>query len=128
MNEIQPSPPSSKPPRSVVAAIACVAVTYVAGMVKTVFTLHWERPGAAFFFAGICLLLFLLLRGLYRGKRWAFWLLVIPTALGLLMLQGSLQRLTAPMDYWIYMGQAVLQLAALVFLLLPASRRWFFPR
>ena len=106
-----------------------MGVSIGAGLAKAaIFTAHWEQPATIFGIPLLCLLLFLMLRGLYRGRRWAFWLIVPLTAFGVYHTPATLSRMASSTDRMMFTGQAILQGTAVLCLLLSPSRRWFFAR
>jgi hypothetical protein len=127
MNENNPLP--VQPPRLVVAATACMGASFTIGLGKlAIFNAHWERPATMIGFPIICLLLFVLIRALYRGHRWAFWVFVPLILSGICFIPAGIREMAPGTDRTVYIAQAILQGAAVFCLLLPASRRWFFSR
>ena len=131
VNESKSDDSLPQPPPLVVAATACMSVSVGAGLAKAaIFTAPWQRPATQVGFPLICLLFFLLFRALYRGRRWAFWCIVPLTALGVYHAPSSsyFASLVSTGDRITFVAQSVLQFAAVVCLLFPSSRRWFFPK
>ena len=120
---------SSKAPPPVTTATVCMGISIGAGLAKAaIFTAHWERPATMLGFPLVCLILLLLLRALYRGRRWAFWCVVPITALGLYYAPDSVAKMASKTDQVMFIVQAVLQAVAVICLILPSSRQWFFPK
>ncbi|MEO6477019.1 MAG: hypothetical protein ABIQ96_17985 [Luteolibacter sp.] len=74
---------------------------------------------------------YLWMRGLYRGKKWAYVLWMFSIASSLVFVSSMMRRFSALPTEWgkvLYVGQGILQLIATVMLVLPVSWRWFYRR
>ena len=73
-------------------------------------------------------IIYLLLRGLYRGSRIAFWIIIVQAALVIFGYRFSLDRFARYQTLWeksLFLFQAIIQLISAVVLLTPQSWRWF---
>ncbi|MEO5916548.1 MAG: hypothetical protein ABIS50_20090 [Luteolibacter sp.] len=126
------------PPRTVKWALIFLTVAFVIGFVKSIFSRVPKILGNSGEILSSCLsavlvtgLMFLWLRGLYRGKKWAYVLfflfawMVLGTAL-----MKAIRSLVFPPIWqtWIYLTQIGFQVGATIMLFLPVSWRWFYRR
>lgn len=115
----------TNPPRTVKLAVASLAVSYIAGLVRIAFTLHWSEPLAVLVYFAIAILVGWLLWSIYRGKSWARWIIVAWIGIGTTGIPHFWARYGNGSFWWVALGQIVLQVSALILLLLPPSFRWF---
>lgn len=126
------------PPRIVTLSIAGLALTLFFGIAKMVY-LAYQRgtfrlePIAPLigFFVGISILtgiIYLLLRGLYRGSKAAFWFVIVYFSLTAIGFKGAVNQFASYHTQWekvLFLFQGIVQLSSAVALLSPQSWRWF---
>ena len=77
-----------------------------AGLTKAaIFTAPWHKPATIFRFPLICPVVMLLLRGLYRGRKWAFWLIVPLTVFGSYNATDTLSMMAPGAGRIMFLGQ-----------------------
>ena len=126
------------PPRIVMLSIAGIALTLSFGIAKILYsacqrgTFRLEPIGPLVgFLVGISILtgiIFLLLRGLYRGSKFAFWIVIAHVAFGVLAFKYSVNQFAGYKTQWekgLFLFQGIVQLLSAVALLSPQSWRWF---
>jgi hypothetical protein len=126
------------PPRIVTLSIAGIAVTLSFGIAKILYlayqrgTFRLEPLGPFIgFLVGISILtgiIYLLLRGLYRGSKVAFWIVIAHAAFGIIAFKYSLNQFARYQPQWekgLFLFQGIVQLLSAVALLSPRSWRWF---
>lgn len=126
------------PPRIVIISISGLALTQSFGIAKMVYlasqrgTFRLEPMGPIIeFFVGMGILtgiIYLLLRGLYRGSKIAFWIIVAPVAFNIIAYKYSLNQFARYQTQWekgLFLFQGIVQLLSAVALLSPQSWRWF---
>lgn len=112
-------------PWSVVIAILCITLSYIAGLISWIFTAHWQELMVPFIYAAACALIFLYVRALYRGGSWARWPTIVVAGLGIVGLPRVFMSFTADISQLRSLTQTLLHIIAAVLLLLPSSSRWF---
>ncbi len=126
------------PPRRVIISTSGIALTLSFGIAKIVYlasqrgVFRLEPMGPLIgFFVGMSILtgiIFLLLRGLYRGSKVAFWIIIAYAAFGITTFEYSLNQLALYQTQWekgLFLFQWIVQLLSAVALLSPQSWRWF---
>lgn len=69
-----------------------------------------------------------MIHGLYRGHSWAFWIFFFLTAVGVYHIPEYLSKLESSADRVVFTVTAALRGTAVLCLLLPTSRQWFFSK
>jgi len=127
-----------RPPPLVMISIAGVTLSLLLGLIKIMYfqyqrgIFHMDKIGAMFaFFIVFSLftgLIYILLRGLYRGSRVAFWITIGYAAMGVISFKYSLHQVARFPTQWekgLYVFQGFTQFSSVVALLFPRSWRWF---
>jgi drug/metabolite transporter (DMT)-like permease len=128
----------SQPPKTVTISIFGILLTLACGVVKTIYTAFQREPlhphsigSLVGFLVGISILMgifYVLLRGLYRGSKVAFWLIIGPSALTIICYKTSLNWLALPHAQWeksLFNSQGIIQFLSAAILLHPQSWGWF---
>ena len=126
------------PPRIVILSITGIALTLSFGIAKMFYlayqrgTLRLEPIGPLIgFIIGMTILIgiiYLLLRGLYRGSKVAFWIVVVYSVLTIMAFKGSVNQFSRYQTLWekgLFLFQGIVQFMSAVALLFPTSWRWF---
>jgi len=129
------------PPGPVILSISGIALTLSLGIIK-LFYLAYQRGALRLdpigpivgFIIGITIfigIIYLILRGLYRGSKLAFWFVVVYSVLTIMTLKGSLNQISKFQNLWekeLFVFQGIVQFTSAAVLLLPSSRRWFYKK
>ena len=126
------------PPRIVILSITGIALTLSFGIAKMIYlacrrgTLSLEPMGPIIgFIVGMTILIgviHLLLRGLYRGSKVAFWIVVVYSVLTIIAFKYSVNQFSQYQTQWekgLFLFQGIVQFMSAVALLFPTSWRWF---
>ena len=119
-------------PQPIKSAVALLALSILAGLVRNIFTIHWKGlsdPKALVVFIVSFLFLFgpivLVTYKIYEGRNWARFAAVIVTGLNMLpYLSSARAMLPAPIAYF-YFTQAIIQTIVVVLLFWNTSNIWF---
>ena len=130
-----------RPPGIVKISIGGIALTLSLGIAKLIYlaslrgTFRLEQIGrfvgflvAMSILAGV---IFLLLRGLYRGSKFAFWIVIANAALTVISIKYSVSQYARYETQWekaLFLFQGCVQLSSAAALLFPRSWRWFHDR
>ena len=124
-----------RPPGIVKISIGGIALTLSLGIAKLIYLAFLEPvlPFVGFWIAMSILagVIFLLLRGLYRGSKVAFWIVIANAALTVISIQFSVNQFARYETQWekaLFMFQGIVQLSSAAALLFPRSWRWFHDR
>ena len=128
----------SMPPRIVILSITGFALILSLGIAKMIYlayqrgTLRLEPMGPIIgFIVGMTILIgviYLLLRGLYRGSKVAFWIVVVYSVLTIMAFKGSVNQFSQYQTQWekgLFLFQGIVQFISAAALLFPTSWRWF---
>jgi len=122
-----PVPPHSTRPAPVVIAAWLYGISYAIGLIIAITKVG--IPRTPLIIIGLILGLLVsagMLLAICSRRNWGRWLVVILMTVNVLLLHGSVSR-TADALKVLYAAQGLLQLAAVVLLLMPASNRWYRP-
>ena len=113
-------------PVQVTAAIALLGLSLFLGPVRSILRSNWDSPLRAsvppLILFGIAVLW---PYGLYRRKKWVWWLTVILLLGGILGIPWNISRQGVGFQKTLYFVQCAVSTPALILLCLPAARRWF---
>jgi hypothetical protein len=116
-------------PKTVEISVIANAVVFAAGLITLLVQKGANAsPIALCVWAIASWVVYLFLRSIWRGRRWAWWVAVISTAVGLALLPWSFSDI--PTDFFgrlLYVAQGVVGTAATLLLLPAQSRTWFRP-
>lgn len=114
-------------PKAVEFSVFANAAVCAAGIIKLFVTKGGVASATALcVWAIFSWLVFLLLRSIWRGRKWTWWLIVILTAIGLALLPWTTSDM--PTDFYgriLYIAQGVIGTIATLLLLPRKSREWF---
>jgi hypothetical protein len=114
-----------KPPIFVAVAVWLLVASFLLGYLQVVLNKDWHfKSNPLISITLITLFVFLIARGLYRGRNWLRWLSVALISIGIVTAPWALEQ----RDYWgqiTYITQCVMQGLAVFLLLLPPSGKWF---
>ena len=126
------------PPSIVTIAVVALAASYFSAIAKTVYfayqrgDLRLDAIGPPIgvgilvcILSGIC---YLLLRGLYRGSKLAFWIIVAQTVLSVIFYRSTVNWLVGSHAQWekcLFISQGIIQFLSAAALLFPQSWAWF---
>jgi uncharacterized membrane protein YedE/YeeE len=116
------------PPREVSLSVYISALSCAAGVAYSII----ERGATASYatwatWGFACWLVYLYLRSLWLGRRWAWWLTLSFGLYGVASLPWVLQHPPKYTSTALYLSQTVACVSVTVLLLLPRSRAWFRP-
>lgn len=126
------------PPLVVRISINAITLTLSFGIAKMVYLAYFREVfrlnpiGPAIgFVIGISIIIgiaYLLLRGLYRGSKLAFWIVILHALFAVIAFRYSLNQFSRYQSQWekgLFLFQGIVQLFSAVALLSPRSWRWF---
>ena len=131
-------PGEYSPPAIVILSVLGFAITLSLGIVKMVYiafqreTFRTDHLGPTI---GFCVsisiligIIYFLLRGLYRGSKISFWIIIALATLIVVGYRGTLGQYTRYHTQWekgLFIFQTIIQLPSAAVLLTPQSWRWF---
>jgi len=116
----------SGPPRPVVIALNLLGTAFGVALVRSSLMKDWSRPHpAALGVLLLALVCWLWWYGLWRRRKWVWWITVIGGLSGIVMAPLSMARLSDPVQRGLYWLQFALSLPVIILLVLPAARQWY---
>lgn len=132
------SPPPierSSPPPIARLAVVGIALSLSFGIAKLIYFAYQNGSirlvGFGIGTSFLIVLIYLLLRGVYRGSKIAFWIVIAHTAFLVIGFKGAVNQVAGYHTYWekgLYLVQEIVQLFSAMALLAPQSRRWFYKK
>jgi len=122
----------SAPPPIVRLSVSGLALSLSLGIAKMVFLAYQngsiQLVGFSIGISFLIVLIYILLRSLYRGSKVAFWIVIAHAAFAVLSYRTSLDQIARFHTQWekgLFLVQGVIQFLSTVALISPQSRRWF---
>ena len=132
---------TQNPPKIISAVIVGFGFTLFLGIAKMVYiafqseAFRLDYIGASIrFTVGISIItgvVCLLLWGLFRGSKIAFWIIIAHSAYAVVTVKASMNQFAGfetQWEKWLFTVQGIIQLLSAAALLAPQSRCWFFNR
>lgn len=115
-------------PIEVALFVVVSAAGGVAGLVHLLITGNVSfSVGTAVAWVIVLSIIYLYLRAIWCGRKWAWWLAVLLGAIVLIYLPWSYKAVPTESGKVLHLAQAVVGTIATVLLLLPRARAWFGP-
>ncbi|MFT4176504.1 MAG: hypothetical protein QM627_07590 [Luteolibacter sp.] len=139
MNTHPPTHLDSSAPKAVKATIFLLGFAFLMAIIALAHRMIQSKGGMPigyFIFllltAGVVgsILYCWILKELYQRKKWALWMMYLGAIFIMISLPFSLQNSPQVVPLWekvLYGTPEFLQLSSAILLLLPSSRRWFYP-
>jgi len=122
----------SSPPPIVRLSVAGLALSFSLGIAKMVYLAY---QNGSLRLVGFCIgtsfllvILYVLLRSLYRGSKVAFWIVIAHAAFAIVAYRYSITQFARLHTQWekaLFLFQGVIQLLSAAALISPQSWRWF---